>query len=246
MAQGKNPGVMFQFTTPVVLAHPNLFTPRRFKDERGVESGEPKYDLRCVLEPDHPDVPALREKLIEAARLAWPNAKFADPMVFPRPAQGSVADPLFLAVDYCLRSGTDIADKAQRSSPAKDREAYRGKFVIVSRGQYAPGLSYPNPNGGGIIDAPMSGPERMAVEKYFYGGVRALVQLQLVGYQVGNNTPVITAYPNIVLSMNAGDHVAAFAGGAAKSGASAFAQYTGHVTQTDPTAGMAAGVSALV
>lgn len=245
--QGKAQGVMFQFTHPIVLSHPNLFTPRKFRDPRtNQETGEPKYDTRFMLEPNHPDLPALREKLIEAARLAWPNAKFSDPLVFPRPLPGQIADPLFMPVDWPIRSGDEIANKAKMSQPPKDREAFRGKLVLVSRGQYAPGLSYPNPNGAGIVDAPMSGPERMACEQYFYGGVHALAQVQLVGYQVGNNAPVIAVYPNVVFSLNRGDKVAAFAGGTAKSGASTFAHYAGHESSVNPAEGMPAGVAALV
>lgn len=233
MAQGKAQGVVFQFTAPALLAHPNFFTPRKFRDAAGRESGEPKYDGRFVFDLDWPDLPTLGEKLVEAARNAWPGAKFANPLNFPRPAPGSIADPLFMPVEWCLKSGTEIADKARREN--KDREAFRGKLVLVSRGQYAPGLSAVL--NGRIKDFPMDGPERVASEPYFYGGVEVLAQLQFVGYQVGNNAPVVTAYPNVIMSLNRGDRIASFSGGTAKSGAAVFGAHVGQYTAVDPMAG---------
>jgi hypothetical protein len=203
--------VTFQFTHPIILVYPNLFTPRKYKNEQGIESGEPKYDFRAVMAPDHPDVPALRSHMATAAENAGINIK----------------EP----IDWCLRSGDKLADKAQ--AKGKANEVFRGQLVLVSRGQFAPGLSVVLP-GRGIVDIPMSGNERLAAEKYFYGGVKVLVQVQLVGYHVGNNTPVVTAYPNLVLSLNEGDHIAAFGGATSRSGASAFASYTGHVSSVDP------------
>ena len=242
----KTTPVTFQFTSPVVLAHPNLFTPRKFRDERGVESGEPKYDFRAVIRPDHPELQAFRAKLIEVAKATWPNAVFSDPLNPPAPGTQFPAN--YLPVEWCIRSGDKMADKAKMQNPPRDREAYRGYWVLTSRGQYTPGLSVVL--NGRVKDIPMSGEERAAAEPYFYGGVEALIEVQLVGYQVGNNNPVITAYPNVILSLNRGEKIAAFSGGTARSGAATFSAHIGQFTQSDPTAGMAAasadGIAGLV
>jgi hypothetical protein len=162
--------------------------------------------------------------------MEWPGAQFTDPNA-----------PNYLEVDFALRSGDKIADKAKLKakdqSKPRSQEAFRGYFVLISRGQYPPGLSAII--NGRIVDFPQNGPERTASEPYFYGGVEVLVQVQLKAYQVGDNKPVVTAYPNVVLSLNKGEKVPEFSGGTAKSGAAAFASYTGHVSTVDPTVGLA-------
>lgn len=218
---GKLQPVMFEFTSPVTGAFPTLFHARKFRDQRGVEGKEAFFDLRFLFPPDHPDVPAIRAGLVKACE----EAGF-----------GGRND-----VQWCLRDGNAIADKAKAES--KDQEYFRGKLVLSANTgeKYPPGLGAVV--NGELKDVPRSGEERATWEKHFFGGMSCLGQLAFKGYQVGNNPPTVKAYLQVVVSLG-GTPDSKLSAGGAKSATAVFSKHMGQYSSTDPmaAAGSAAGL----
>jgi hypothetical protein len=223
----KTAAITFTMTTPATGAYPTLFTPRRYKDERGVETGEPKFSLRLLFKPDHPDLPGIRAKLMEAAKQEWPNA-----------------DEAFLrSIQWPLQSGDALADKAKAKS--KDQEHLRGFLVMNTTAleAYPPGLGVIR--NGIAVDVPFLPVEtRAAFSADFYGGMDCMVQLAFVAYEVGSNKPCVTPYINAVQSLAPqGARNPKLDAGGGKSASGAFGQSVkGFVSSIDPTAGSGGGV----
>lgn len=207
---------MFELSAPAILAFPNLLTPRAFVS-KGKANGQEKFDATFLFRPDHPDLAPMKQALLAAAATKWANI----PQAFEWP----------------LRSGDALADKAKGKTDGKDREFFRGYLVLASRSQYAPGLSAAV--NGRMKDFPMTGEERALAGAYFYGGCEVFAQFNFVPYEVGNNTPGVTAYLQVVASMNRGERNSKLDAGATRSGSAVFGKHLGQMSAVDPTAGMA-------
>jgi hypothetical protein len=227
MAANKNPPISYIMTAPATGAYPTLFTPRAFKDAKGVESPNKNFSLTLLFRPEHPDLPGIRAKLLEAAKQEWPGA-----------------DEAFLkSVQWPLQSGDAQADKAKAKN--KDHEHLRGLLVMNT----ATGESFPPGLGvirnGAAVDVPFLPAEaRSAFSGDFYGGVDCMVQFSFVAYQVGKNSPGVKAYLQAVQSLAPqGARNPKLEGGGGKSASGAFGQSVkGFVSSIDPTAGSGGGV----
>lgn len=215
-------GVIYNLTEPAILAFPNLMTARPFM-RNGKPQGEPKFDAQFMLRPDHKDVPFIREGLLTAAKLMFPTV----PEKFQWP----------------IHSGDQLAEEA-KAAGEKDKEFFRGYFVLISRSKFAPGLSAAV--NGRAVDFPMTGEERIACGVYFYGGCHVMGQFNFMPYPgvKPHGVPGVTAYLNIVYSLNIGERNSRLEGGAGKSGSAVFGKHLGQMSAVDPTAGMAAGAAA--
>lgn len=194
-------------TKPVILDHPNLFEARAI-GPKGREQGKPKYSANFIFPADHPDLKGLVAKAKEVAQARWPGRELAS-LKFP------------------FSKGEKLAEKAK--AKGKDGEYLRGNTVISSRSQYEPRLS--------VIEnkklIELEGPARVAAKSKFYRGVEVLAQFNFVAYEgVGENPDGVTAYLNMICSLNQGKRMA---GG--QSAAEVFKGYAGVVSQEDPTAG---------
>lgn len=219
--------VTFQLSAPAILAFPNLLVPRKFM-QNGREQGEAKFDATLLLKPDHPDIEAIKSQLNKAALGHWPGG-------LPQP------------FSWPLRSGDAMADSAK--SKGKDREVLRGFFVLQGRSQFPPGLSAVI--NGRVKDYPQTGDDRATAQSYFYGGCECLGGFVFEAYEVGANTPGVTAYLQVLISLNRGEHNAKLTAGASKSGSQMYsAEHLGKVMGTGSPLGSpatsTAGISGLL
>lgn len=197
----------FTLTEPTTLTFPNLLEAKAVV-KNGKPTGEPKYSSNFEFEPDSQDLKDAKAKAVAVARAKWPGRDLKE-LSFP------------------FTVGDKLADKAQARK--KDREFSRGKIVVTARSKYQPRLSVVE--GGTIKD--LEGDAIVAVGKrVFYSGVQALAQFNFVAYDgVGNNPDGVTAYLNMVVSLNKGKKLTS--GGA--SAAEVFKGYIGTVSDEDPT-----------
>lgn len=214
MAQAKS--ILFEFTSPAIGSFPVVFDAVKYKDEKNVESKDASFSIRFMFKPDHPDIPAIRAGLLQAAAEAWPNVDL-----------NSLNPP----IDWCLKDGNFLADRAKLKQ--KDHEHFRGWLVMnASTGEkYPPGLGAVV--NGALKDVPRSGDEREAWRKHFFGGMSCLGQVAFKGFQVGNNAPTVKAYLQVLVSLG-GTPDAKLQGGGAKSATSVFKNVTGHVVGGNP------------
>lgn len=202
----QNEGV-FSLSEPQTLTFPNLLEAKAVQ-VKGKPSGEPKYSSNFEFEPASADLAAAKAKAVAVARAKWPGRDLKE-LSFP------------------FTDGNKLADKAKAKD--KDREFSRGKVVVTARSKYQPRLSVVE--GGKIVD--LEGDAIKARSRVFYSGVQALAQFNFVAYDgVGANPDGVTAYLNMVVSLNKGKKLA---GGASAS--EVFKGYIGTASNEDPTAG---------
>lgn len=213
---------IFSTTVPVVMAHPALLEPRKFKDSKGRESGEPKYSASFLFDPDSPDFKSIKGLALAIAKAKWPGRDIA-------------ADFKARSFSFPWSNGTQIADRrAKKLADAGKEDDHKGDFqrgfmVLKSSSKYQPRLSVIE--NGKIID--LEGPAVLAAKSKFYFGVLALAQFNFVAYEgVGQNPDGVTAYLNIVVSTNRGDKLTSSA-----QASEVFKGYMGSVSAEDPTAG---------
>lgn len=198
---------LVSLTKPVILDFPNIFEPRAI-GKKGKEQGKPKYSANFIFPADHPDLKVLVSAAKEVASAQWPGRELKS-LKFP------------------FEKGEKAAERAK--AKGKDGDYLLGTTVMVSRSQYEPRLS--------VIEnkklVELEGPARVAAKSKFYRGVEVLAQFNLVPYDgVGGNPDGVTAYLNMICSLNQGKRMA---GGA--SAAEVFKGYAGAVSGEDPTGG---------
>lgn len=195
-------------TSPMTMTFPNLLEAKAV-EIKGKPSGEPKFSANFEAAPDHPDIAVLKQKAAAVARAKWPGRELKE-LAFP------------------FNDGSKLADKAK--AKGKDREFSRGKVVITARSKFQPRLSVID--GGRLVDLDEA---LLPVHKgKLYSGVDALAQFNFVAYDgVGNNPDGVTAYLNMVVSLNKGTKLSA-----GQSAAEVFKGYVGLASPEDPTAGM--------
>lgn len=193
-------------TVPVLLTFPNLDEARAVKNKAGKASGDPKYSVNLEFQPDSADLAALKAEAVKVARAKWPGVDVKT-LKFP------------------FTSGSALADKAK--DKGKDREFSRGLAVLTARSKYQPRLS--TVKGGIPVD--IDGDDKSLVKKLFYSGCQVLAQVNFQAYDAVNDDGKdgVTAYINMVLSLNKGTRLT---GGA--SAAEVFKGYIGTTTDEDP------------
>lgn len=194
---------------PARLVFPYLYEPRAF-GPKGKESGTPKYSANFLFDIDSADFKKLVAKAKEVAASKWPGRELAG-LKFP------------------FSKGDALADKAK--AKGKDGEFQRGKVVVVARSKYEPRLAILGDKGKPPID--LDGPARDLHKSKFYSGVECLAEFNFVAYDgVGANPDGVTAYLNLILSLNKGERI-----GGGASAAEVFKGYAGNTVDEDPTGG---------
>ena len=209
------------FLTPVILAHPAVTEPKRFK-KGGKESGEPKYSAVLVMAPDHPDLAKVKERIMALAKAKWPGRDIGGDV-----KAGKFHLPLILG-DKALEK--QIAKlTAQGKEYNGNGDFQKGKVLLKASSKFAPRLAIIS---GGKISPDLEGDAIPANKSKFFFGAEALVQINLNVYNaVKDSDPNgANAWLNIVAVTGKGTRLA---GGASAS--QAFAAYKDPETDEDPT-----------
>jgi Protein of unknown function (DUF2815) len=217
---------LFTMTSPVILAHPQLFEPKAFKPKgnRAVDPSTAKYSANFVIAPDHPDVQAMRHQILAVAQARWPGRDFTSGFAWPVGSGDKAADRRQEANRQAGKLGEDGVS-------GRDDGAYaRGKLLLVARGKFAPGLAVIH--NSAIVD--LSTPALIATHRgQFFFGAEVLASVKFDAYDgVGANPDGVCAYLNSVLATGRGERIAG-----ERSAATTFAGYAGKVTATDPLHG---------
>lgn len=220
----ETPESIFNLTVPVVLAHPHLLEAVKFKGKNGKETGEPKYSGSFIFPENNPDIGGLKAKALAVGKAKWPGRDL-------------VADAKERTFAFPFSNGNALIQKRIKTLKDKNKE-YTGDadfqkdaIVLKSSSKFQPRLSIIE--NGKVIDLTE---ETIKVHKNkFYFGVFALAQFNFVAYDgVGQNPDGVTAYLNMVLSLNRGEKLTS--GG--PSAAEVFAGYAGSLSGEDPTTGL--------
>lgn len=186
----------------------SLQEPRRFKDEQGRESGEPKYDATFLIPNDHPELKKLKSECVRIAR-----ERFG-------------ADVDLKTLKFPFSNGDEQALKA--SARDKDHSFCEGMVVLKTSSQYEVPVfdaRQKDSSGNPVLVA------KDAIKSTVYGGCFVAAQVKFRTYKVGSNQPGVTAYLQKVCFVHDGDRIGGSADG------STFAAVQGAVTNEDPTGG---------
>lgn len=223
MRDDKTLGI-FNFTLPTTMVFPHLFEARKFKGKNGKENGEAKFDAMLLLAPDHTDFKTYQQRAVAVAKAKWPardiGADFKSGEFKMPWGSGDKA------ADKYVKKLTDAGKKDDGKA-----DFQRGKMFIKAASKYQPRLSI-IANGKPVdLDDGSFAPHKAK----FYSGTLVLAQVNLVAYDGVGETGKdgVTAYLNMVLTLNKGERI----GGGAPSAAEVFKGYIGHATEEDPTAG---------
>lgn len=206
--------VTVAFQEPGTLTFSNLFEAKAI-GKKGKEQGEPKYSATIEVDPSSALFQQLKTEALKVAAKRWPG-RDTNELKFP------------------WAKGSELADKAKRESPPKDREFSRGKAVITARTKLEPTLAYVD---GRTLVENLEDSRRIAAKSKFYPGVQVLVEVALKAYEgVGANPDGVNAYLNKVVSLNKGAKIEGLSG-SRTSAADTFKGYLGTTSDYDPTAG---------
>jgi hypothetical protein len=229
VTQAKQEQVLYNFRNPVRAAFANLITPKAY-EKNGKAVGDPKYDMTIMVEPNSPDLVALKDLCISMAKQNNPGKK----LVARRLTQEELDDGGVIEVNMPWSDGTKIADKAKEPNDkgqTKDREFMRGKVIIKMSSKYAPALS--GIENGKVIsyDNPDS---RATLTSLFYGGGWYGPLVALHAYKAQEGKPGgVSLWVNAVCFVKHGEKIT----GPRVNAAETFAHYAGSVSTEDPTAG---------
>lgn len=204
----------YTFTSPVVMGHPTLFTPKAFKGPDGKEKGEPKYGATFVFDPAGDELKNFKRKAAECARMEWPGCDLAK-IVWP------------------WQSGDEAADrrdaKNKLAGRAPDGDWMRGKSLVKATSKFPVVLAiFEN---GRIVTLEDEISLKRAEPKFFFGA-EVLAQVTLNPFQpsLPGSAPMVTCYLNQVLATGKGTKI----GGAKKSAAQVFSGYAGVASEVNP------------
>lgn len=208
---------VYQFTAPAVGIHLNLHEPKKFKDKRGKEQGDPKYQASFMFEPDHVDLNALKAKAAQAAKSKWPNRDLKE-LQFPF-ANGDA---------LVAKKKKELTDAGKEYSGSHDY--YAGFVVLKSSSKFPARLA--GIENKKVVD--YVEPAQIAASKSkFYNGVKVLAEVNFVPYEgVSQNPDGVTAYVNMVLTTNTGARI-----NMGRSAAEVFKGVAGLASTDDPTGG---------
>lgn len=199
---------IFNFTAPVVMAHPSLITPRGY-GAKGKEKGDPKYSASFLFKPDSPDLAEMKKIAARVARAAFPNASLAD-LKFP------------------FVSGDKLADRRKEKSSKDDGAFQRGHVVLKTKTKLEPALAFIE--GGRIIELTEPS-QRTAHSSKFFFGAEAYARVNFVAFDTDGSRGV-TCYLNGVMVTGKGTKIAGGPGLA-----ETFRGYVGQHSAEDPTEG---------
>lgn len=197
----------FTFTQPITLSRHNLFEPKAFT-RNGKTQGEPKYDAQFLIDPEHPELAAMKSVMLAAAKSLWPGRQFTPPFAWP----------------------ISMGDKknAKRIEEGKKELPFlNGKVVFTARSKYEVRLSYLNAGRFVDIDSAL---DKNSHKGKFYSGANVLVQVVFVPYKGDMGVDGVTAYLNMVGAVGGGERI----GGGGASAADVFKGYVGQETATNP------------
>jgi hypothetical protein len=224
MTENTNEGI-FNFTQPIRAVWINVIKPRAYM-ENGKEKGEPKYDSNFIWLPDHPDFATLKARAVAVAKAKWPGRDIAADY-----KAGEIKMP-WSAGEKLIDRKTKKLAKVGKTYDGK-QDFLKGNFILKASSKYQPRLSIIA--NGKVLD--LNEDTAKAHGSKFYSGVECLAQINLVAYdgKKEDDKDGVTAYLNMLLSLNKGEKI----GGSAPSAAEVFSGYVGTVTDLDPTAGAA-------
>lgn len=118
MSTDRDPSENVHVTAEGILLFPQVFEPKKVKDRKGKETGEPIYSASLLLTPE-----AVKESWAKAVAVA--RAHFGDSVDLK-----SIRMP--------IENGAKC--KAAADAKGKDGSFYEGKFVLRARSQFPTGL----------------------------------------------------------------------------------------------------------
>ena len=214
----------YTFTTPAVMAHPNLLKPKAF-EKNGKAQGEPKYSAVFAFDANCEEVKAIKRKAAEVARLEWPSVDLKT-VVFP------------------WQSGDVAADKRDEKCRQIGREPdgqwMRGKVLLKASSRFPVVLAgFEN----GRIVTYEDEAKLKSVEGKFFFGAEVLAQITFNAFQssLPGSLPAINTYLNQVLVTGKGTKIA----GSRKSAAQVFSGYAGAVSEVNPMGNVEDEIGAL-
>lgn len=217
--------VSFDFTHPVRASFCNVIVPTAYKDKKTGKLADPKYGAQLIMAPDHPDVKALKEAMLQAAQLSWPSRNIREAL-----GEKTLRMPLLTGEGLIARR---TADLKKEGKPYDEKLDYlKGFLVLRSTSKQMPNLAFLEK--GRILDVTTEA--QIAQNKgKFYSGVECLVSLNFNGYdaKAGSSEDGLSTYLQAFCSLNKGERMAG--GGAPAS--ERFKGYVGKVTAEDPTEG---------
>lgn len=205
------------FTAPVPAIHIHLHEAVKFKDKKGKETGEAKFQCSYLFAPDSADLKALKQRAAQAAKSKWP-ARDLKELAFP------------------FTDGNASIEKVKKKQSDAGKE-YNGSHdylansvILKSSSKFQPRLA--GIEGNKAVD--YVEPAQIAASKSkFYPGVKVLAEVNFVPYDgVGQNPDGVTAYVNMVLTTGKGERI-----NIGRSAAEVFKGVAGLVSTDDPTAG---------
>lgn len=214
MAEATVEGV-YSLTAPTVMAFPSLLEAKKFK-RNGKETGEAKFGGTFVFEPDAQDLKDMKALCARLAKGKWPGQELAK-------------------IKFPFKSGDKEIERriAKLKKEGKEykgeNDFMKGKVVLKASSKYPPRLSVIL--NGKPVD--LDGDALKANAGKFYFGVQTLAQFNFVPYDAieEGDSDGVTAYLNLVLSLNKGDKLTT----SRQSAAETFSRYIGHSTEEDPT-----------
>ncbi len=170
------------------MVWPNLFEPRAFMRD-GKPTGEPKYGLTMLFDPNAPKIPGqptlddLKATAARVAKAQWPGRDLKE-LKFP-----------FKSGD-ALAKASIAKDEAAGKAP-RDVSFYEGRVVVKTSSKFAPQIH-------GMDRKEILDPKRA------YSGAYGYTELNFVAYAgVGGGQDGVTCYVNFVmLSDRKGDRIA--------------------------------------
>lgn len=203
----------YTFTSPAVMAHPNLLKPKAF-EKNGKPQGEPKYSAVFAFDAQSEEIKALKRKAAEVARLEWPGCDLTK-IVFP------------------WQNGDAQADKRDEACKAKGRDPdgqwMRGKVLLKASSRFPVILAgFEN---GRIVSYEDEATLARVGGKFFFGA-EVLAQITFNAFQspMPGAAPAVNCYLNQVLATGKGTKIA----GSKRSAAQVFSGYAGAVSEVNP------------
>ena len=184
----------FQFSGPVPVTNVNIVEARRFKGKDGKESGEPKFGIVAILEPDNEDLAKAKAVAMEVAKAAFPGIPLK-----------SIRFPFKNGDKENERRGK--RKDAKTGDPLKPLDWQTGKVVLGAHTTKPPSAAI-LVNG---VPMDLETPDAVkAASRHFYNGVEALLGVSFVAYgdaaaleedaDPALVKPGVTSYLNLILS----------------------------------------------
>ena len=205
----------FQTTTPLLLIYPQFDEPKPYVDPRTKKaSGEARYSVRLVMDPNSDDFKTLKALAIGAAKAKFPGMALKE-LKFPfRNGDAAIAER-----------------KAELEKAGKEYmgtlDALAGMIFIPCRSKFPPTMGTVAP--GKIVDIDPA--DKPAINKAFFSGALAYAVMKVNAYEkVGTNPPGVNIYLNEILATGQGKRL-----GGPRSVSHSFAGVVGHLSAEDPT-----------